>query len=108
ALAAAALAFLAVNRPRATMFLGDVGSVPLGFLAAAFGISGIVTGLWPSWFPVLAFLPFIADATVTLGRRAARGKNPAEAHRDHYYQRLNRMGAGHAGTLAAYALAMVA
>jgi len=108
ALAAAALAFLAVNRPRATMFLGDVGSVPIGFLAAAFGLSGAMTGMWPAWFPVLVFLPFVADATVTLVRRAARGENLAQAHRDHYYQRLNRMGAGHGGTLAAYALAMIA
>jgi UDP-N-acetylmuramyl pentapeptide phosphotransferase/UDP-N-acetylglucosamine-1-phosphate transferase len=108
ALAASALAFLAVNRPRATMFLGDVGSVPIGFLAAAFGLSGILTGLWPAWFPMLVFLPFAADATVTLARRAVRGDNLVQAHRDHYYQRLNRMGAGHAGTLAAYALAMAA
>jgi len=108
ALAAAALAFLAVNRPRATMFLGDVGSVPIGFVAAAFGLSGALTGLWPGWFPVLVFLPFIADATVTLARRAARGEHLAMAHRDHYYQRLNRMGAGHGGTLVAYAMAMAA
>ena len=37
ALAAAIVPFLAVNRPRASMFLGDVGAVPLGFLASAFG-----------------------------------------------------------------------
>ncbi|MEO5764624.1 MAG: UDP-phosphate N-acetylglucosaminyl 1-phosphate transferase [Casimicrobiaceae bacterium] len=106
ALAAATLPFLAVNRPRATMFLGDVGSVPLGFLAAAFGAAGAMTGLWPAWFPVLVFLPFIADATLTLARRAARGARLGDAHREHYYQRLHRMGAGHAGTLGAYAAAM--
>ena len=108
ALAAATLPLLAVNRPRATMFMGDVGSVPLGFLAAAFGLAGTMTGLWPAWFPVLVFLPFIADATVTLVRRAVRGARLADAHRDHYYQRLHQMGAGHAGTLCAYGAAMVA
>ena len=106
ALAAATLPFLVVNRPRATMFLGDVGSIPLGFLAASFGIAGVVEGLWPAWFPLLVFLPFIADATTTLARRIARREPISTPHRDHYYQRLNRLGAGHAGTLTLYALLM--
>jgi len=106
ALAAATLPFLVVNRPRATMFLGDVGSVPLGFLAAGFGIAGSLSGLWPPWFPVLVFLPFIADATATLVRRILRGDRLWAAHRDHYYQRLNRLGAGHSGTLSLYAALM--
>jgi len=106
ALAAATLPFLVVNRPRATMFMGDVGSIPLGFLAASFGIAGTVTGLWPAWFPVLVFLPFIADATVTLLRRIVRGDRLSSAHRDHYYQRLNRLGAGHSGTLSLYVVLM--
>jgi UDP-GlcNAc:undecaprenyl-phosphate/decaprenyl-phosphate GlcNAc-1-phosphate transferase len=107
ALAAAILPFLAVNRPRATLFLGDVGAVPLGFLAAAFGLAGVFEGLWPAWFPLLVFLPFIADATLTLLQRIARRERLSEGHRGHYYQRLAQLGAGHAGTLAAYALLMV-
>jgi len=106
ALAAATVPFLVVNRPRATMFLGDVGSIPLGFLAASFGIAGALTGLWQPWFPVLVFMPFIADATATLVRRIARGERLSAAHRDHYYQRLNRLGAGHTGTLSLYAVLM--
>jgi UDP-GlcNAc:undecaprenyl-phosphate/decaprenyl-phosphate GlcNAc-1-phosphate transferase len=107
ALAAATLPFLIVNRPRATMFLGDVGSIPLGFFAASFGIAGVLQGLWPAWFPLLVFLPFIADATATLLRRIVRGDRVAAAHRDHYYQRLNQLGAGHTGTLSLYAALMV-
>lgn len=107
ALAAAIVPFLAVNRPRASMFLGDAGAVPLGFLAAAFGIAGIVSGQWPPWFPPLVFLPFIADATLTLLRRAAHRERVWEGHRSHYYQRLHRLGAGHVGTLAAYAVVML-
>ena len=103
ALACAILPFLAVNRPRATMFLGDVGAVPLGYLAATFGIAGIVQHLWPAWFPLLVFLPFIADATFTLARRIARRERLWEGHRNHYYQRLALLGAGHRGTLAIYA-----
>ena len=108
ALAVATLPFLVVNRPRATMFLGDSGAVPLGFLAAAFGAAGTLSGQWPAWFPVLVFLPFIADATVTLARRTVRFERIVLPHRDHYYQRLHRLGAGHAGTLSVYATLMTA
>jgi len=108
AIAAATLPFLVVNRPRATMFLGDVGAVPLGFIAATFGIAGVADGRWPLWFPVLVFLPFIADATATLARRIVRGDRLGESHRDHYYQRLHRLGAGHGGTLTVYVALMAA
>jgi UDP-GlcNAc:undecaprenyl-phosphate GlcNAc-1-phosphate transferase len=107
AAAAAIVPFLAVNRPPASMFLGDVGAVPLGFLAAVFGIAGVAGHWWPAWFPLLVFLPFIADATLTLARRARRGERLWEGHRSHFYQRLHQLGAGHAGTLAIYASAMV-
>jgi UDP-N-acetylmuramyl pentapeptide phosphotransferase/UDP-N-acetylglucosamine-1-phosphate transferase len=106
ALAAAILPFLAVNRPRATMFLGDVGAVPLGYLAATFGVGGVLRDWWPPWFPALVFLPFIADATLTLARRIARRERLWEGHRSHYYQRLALLGAGHRGTLAVYASLM--
>ncbi len=108
ALAAAALPLLAVNRPPAQMFIGDVGAVPLGFLAAALGSAGVAAQAWPAWFPVLVFLPFVADATATLARRVLRRERFWESHRSHYYQRLHRLGAGHAGTLAAYAALMLA
>jgi UDP-N-acetylmuramyl pentapeptide phosphotransferase/UDP-N-acetylglucosamine-1-phosphate transferase len=98
ALAAAAVAFLLHNRHPARIFLGDVGSIPLGFLAAALGILGWRNDLWPLWFPVLVFAPFIADATVTLVRRTLRRERVWQAHRDHYYQRMVRMGFGHRGT----------
>lgn len=107
ALAAAIVPFLVVNRPRASMFLGDVGAVPLGFIAAAFGAAGIAARAWPPWFPLLVFLPFIADATLTLARRAHRRERLWEGHRSHFYQRLAQLGAGHGGTLAAYGAAMM-
>jgi UDP-N-acetylmuramyl pentapeptide phosphotransferase/UDP-N-acetylglucosamine-1-phosphate transferase len=103
AVAAATLPFFFVNRPPARMFMGDVGAVPLGFLAAAVGLAGVLHDLWGGWFPLLVFLPFVADATVTLLRRAARRERWWEGHRSHYYQRLHQLGAGHAGTLALYA-----
>jgi UDP-N-acetylmuramyl pentapeptide phosphotransferase/UDP-N-acetylglucosamine-1-phosphate transferase len=105
AVAAAAAGFLCFNFPPARVFLGDVGSVPLGFLAAALGLAGWVHGTWTWWFPVLVFSPFVMDASVTLVRRLARRERVWEAHFDHYYQRLVRMGWGHRRTaLAAYAV----
>jgi UDP-N-acetylmuramyl pentapeptide phosphotransferase/UDP-N-acetylglucosamine-1-phosphate transferase len=103
AVAFAALPFFFVNRPPARMFMGDVGAVPLGFLAATLGLAGVLRDLWGAWFPVLVFLPFVADATLTLLRRAGRRERWWEGHRSHYYQRLHQLGAGHAGTLAVYA-----
>jgi UDP-N-acetylmuramyl pentapeptide phosphotransferase/UDP-N-acetylglucosamine-1-phosphate transferase len=105
AIAGAAAAFLTHNFPPARIFLGDVGSIPLGFLAGALGVVGWQGGLWPLWFPVLVFGPFIGDATITLIRRLLRRERVWQAHRDHYYQRLVRMGAGHRGTaLVGYAI----
>lgn len=88
ALSAAAAGFLAFNFPPARVFMGDAGSVPLGFLAGAFGWLGFTLGLWPWWFPALVFSPFVIDATVTLARRAAGREPILQAHRTHYYQRL--------------------
>jgi UDP-N-acetylmuramyl pentapeptide phosphotransferase/UDP-N-acetylglucosamine-1-phosphate transferase len=103
--AAASLAFLLFNFHPARIFMGDAGSIPLGFLAAAFGLLGWHAGYWPMWFPVLVFSPFILDASVTLVKRLLRGENIWQAHREHYYQRLVRLGWGHRRTaLVGYVL----
>lgn len=104
-IAAAATGFLIFNFPPAKIFMGDVGSIPLGFLAGAFGVAGWQQGLWPLWFPVLVFAPFIVDASVTLLRRMLRGERIWQAHRQHYYQRLILSGWSHRKTaLSEYAL----
>jgi UDP-N-acetylmuramyl pentapeptide phosphotransferase/UDP-N-acetylglucosamine-1-phosphate transferase len=103
-LAAAAAAFLLHNFNPARIFLGDVGSIPLGFLAGALGVLGWRDDVWPLWFPVLVFAPFLGDATLTLLKRLVRGERVWRAHREHYYQRMVRMGLGHRRTaLIAYA-----
>lgn len=96
--AAASGAFLLVNFHPARLFMGDAGSVPLGFLAAALGVLGWRDGLWPLWFPLLVFAPFVCDATLTLVKRLLRRERLWQAHKDHYYQRLVRMGFGHRAT----------
>ncbi|OIQ79128.1 putative undecaprenyl-phosphate N-acetylglucosaminyl 1-phosphate transferase [mine drainage metagenome] len=105
AVAGAALAFLCFNFHPARIFMGDAGSIPLGFLAAALGLIGWQRGAWPMWFPLLVFSPFVIDASVTLLKRMLRGEKVSQAHREHYYQRLVQMGWGHRGTaLAEYGL----
>jgi UDP-N-acetylmuramyl pentapeptide phosphotransferase/UDP-N-acetylglucosamine-1-phosphate transferase len=105
AVAAAAAGFLLFNFHPAKVFMGDVGSIPLGFLVAAMGLWGWQRGVWEFWFPFLVFSPFVVDASVTLVTRWIRGMRITEAHRDHYYQRAVRMGLGHRQVaLAEYAL----
>ena len=109
AIASACVGFLAHNYPPARVFLGDAGSVPLGFLAGALGLHGALTQTWPLAFPILAFSPFIADASVTLARRVIRGEEFWRAHRTHYYQRLALAGWSRRRlALAAYALMFAA
>lgn len=96
--AAASLAFLFFNFHPARIFMGDAGSIPLGFLAAAFGLLGWRAGFWPLWFPVLVYSPFVLDASMTLTKRLLRRENIWQAHREHYYQRLVQMGWGHRRT----------
>lgn len=108
AIAAAALAFLRFNFPPARIFMGDAGSIPLGFLSAALGIQGALQGVWPVWYPLAVFSPFIVDASVTLSKRIMRREQIWRPHKEHYYQRLIRMGWGHRETvLAEYALMLV-
>jgi len=104
-LSGAALGFLVWNFPPAKVFLGDAGSIPFGGLAGALGLLGWTRGIWPAWFPIVVFSPFIVDATVTLARRTLRGERIWQAHREHYYQRLVQLGWGHKRTvLAEYVL----
>ncbi|MBA4142759.1 MAG: glycosyltransferase family 4 protein [Nitrosospira sp.] len=104
-IASSAAAFLLFNFHPARIFLGDTGSIPLGFLAAALGMTGWINGYWPAWLPLLVFSPFIADASVTLAKRSLRREKIWQAHREHYYQRMVQNGLGHRNTaLLAYIL----
>ena len=87
AVSAAAAGFLCFNFPPARIFLGDVGSVPLGFLMAVFMLWLQTDDIAPLWVGLLAFAPFVLDASVTLLRRLWRREAVWQAHRSHYYQR---------------------
>lgn len=98
---AAAAGFLVCNFPPAKIFMGDVGSVSTGFLAAALIVLGCRDRVFDLWVPLIVFSPFILDATVTLARRALHHEKVWKAHRDHYYQRLVLSGWGHRRTVLA-------
>ncbi|MGD9942759.1 MAG: glycosyltransferase family 4 protein [Burkholderiaceae bacterium] len=108
AAAGAAAGFLLFNRPPARIFLGDAGSIPLGFLAAGIGLLGWHHGYWPIWFAPIVFLPFVCDASLTLALRLLRGERVWTAHREHAYQKLALLGLGHGATTAVYGALMLA
>lgn len=93
AIAAAAIGFLIWNWPPAKIFLGDCGSVPLGFLLGWLLLSLAANGAWQA----AAILPlyYLADATLTLLRRIIRGKKFWRGHRDHFYQAAIKRGLSH-------------
>lgn len=103
-IAAATAAFLLFNFHPARIFMGDAGSVPLGFLVGSMGLYGWQRGLWPVWFPALVFSPFVVDATVTLFKRLLRKEKIWQAHKSHYYQRLVQMGGHRKTAIAEYVL----
>ncbi len=87
---AAALGFLPRNWPKAKIFMGDVGSGYLGFVIAVVGVAFGVQRSAGAWCWLILAGVFVADSTVTLVRRIARGESVAIAHRTHAYQRLAR------------------
>jgi Fuc2NAc and GlcNAc transferase len=100
--AAACAGFLPLNFPGARVFMGDVASVPLGFMFAALLLYGLETGSlhWPVALLVLSL--FIVDATLTLLRRVFRGERWYTAHAQHVYQRLIAHGWPHSRVLVLY------
>ena len=114
AAAAAGLGFLRWNWHPAKIFLGDVGSVPLGYLLGWLLLGLSARGLWA---PALILpLYYLADATLTLIWRLRRRQRIWEAHREHFYQRAIAPDGDHAavvrlvaaGDVALLALAMIA
>ena len=97
ALAGAALGFLVWNWQPAKVFMGDVGSIPLGFALGWLLFAAASAGLWPA--ALLLPLYFIADASITLTRRLLAGKPVLQAHREHFYQRAVQAGRGHAAVV---------
>jgi len=111
AMGAAALGFLFWNWPRAGIFLGDSGSLLLGWTVGLLALAGSATGSVSVWLSFILASPFVVDSTATLCWRLARGERWYTPHRDHAYQCLLRAGWSHRGVLltwiAANALVVV-
>ncbi|MBV9234405.1 MAG: glycosyltransferase family 4 protein [Xanthobacteraceae bacterium] len=90
ALLGAILGFAPYNRPVARLFLGDVGSLPIGLLL--FWLLVLLAGRGYVIAALLLPLYYLADATITLARRARHGENVFEAHRSHFYQHATKAG----------------
>jgi UDP-N-acetylmuramyl pentapeptide phosphotransferase/UDP-N-acetylglucosamine-1-phosphate transferase len=90
ALLGAMLGFAPFNRPVARLFLGDVGSLPIGLIAGWLLLQLALRG----HLAAASLLPlyYIADATLTLLRRLMRGDAVTQAHRTHFYQRATDNG----------------
>ncbi|MDX2416884.1 MAG: glycosyltransferase family 4 protein [Xanthomonadales bacterium] len=100
--AAACAGFLPLNFPIAKVFMGDVSSVPLGFLFASFAVYGVQTGSLSLPVSILIMSVFLVDATLTLLSRVFRGERWYTAHAQHVYQRLIAKGWSHFRVLAVY------
>jgi UDP-N-acetylmuramyl pentapeptide phosphotransferase/UDP-N-acetylglucosamine-1-phosphate transferase len=90
ALLGAVLGFAPFNRPVARLFLGDVGSLPIGLLLA--WLLALVAGNGHLAAALLLPLYYLADASLTLARRLMAGERVWQAHRTHFYQRATDRG----------------
>jgi UDP-N-acetylmuramyl pentapeptide phosphotransferase/UDP-N-acetylglucosamine-1-phosphate transferase len=90
ALLGAVLGFAPFNRPVARLFLGDVGSLPIGLLLA--WLLALLAGRGHLAAALLLPLYYVADASLTLARRAVAGERVWQAHRTHFYQRATNRG----------------
>jgi UDP-N-acetylmuramyl pentapeptide phosphotransferase/UDP-N-acetylglucosamine-1-phosphate transferase len=90
ALGGAMLGFAYFNRPEAKLFLGDVGSLPIGLLLGWLLV--LLAGQGALAAAILLPLYYLADATLTLLRRLLAGQRVWQAHRMHFYQRATERG----------------
>lgn len=102
-LAAACAGLLLWNWAPAKIFMGDVGSGPLGMSFVIGGALAVRTAPAPLVF--LPLFPLFIDALITLIRRLRRGENLVEAHRSHLYQRIATTKGRHAIVSLCYGLA---
>lgn len=125
--AAAVIGFLIHNWPPARIFMGDAGSLFLGYLILVVAAFDVASGSPGSLHPVptshaqaapeplagmlqplcvwlILGATFITDATLTLLRRLLRGENPGTPHRSHAYQRLSRHYDSHRRATLVYCL----
>jgi UDP-N-acetylmuramyl pentapeptide phosphotransferase/UDP-N-acetylglucosamine-1-phosphate transferase len=92
ALGGALIGFAPFNRPVARLFLGDVGSLPIGLIVGWLLL--LLAGNGHLAAAVVLTLYYVADASITLLLRVAKGEPFWRAHRSHFYQRATDRGFG--------------
>jgi UDP-N-acetylmuramyl pentapeptide phosphotransferase/UDP-N-acetylglucosamine-1-phosphate transferase len=90
ALLGATIGFAPFNRPVARLFLGDVGSLPIGLMLG--WMLMMLAGSGHLVAAVLLPLYYLADASITLVRRLVNREAVWQAHRTHFYQRATDVG----------------
>lgn len=90
ALLGATIGFAPFNRPVARLFLGDVGSLPIGLMLG--WILMMLASRGHVVAAVLLPLYYLADASITLARRLVNREAVWQAHRTHFYQRATDVG----------------
>ena len=101
-LGACCAGFLPWNLRRAKVFMGDVGSLPLGFVFAALLLYGAGTEAFSIPVALMIMLLFLTDASLTLAWRVIRGERWYNAHRQHLYQRMIVHGLTHGRVATVY------
>jgi Fuc2NAc and GlcNAc transferase len=101
-LAACCLGFLPFNFPRPRIFMGDAGSVPLGFMLAGLMVLGLAGSVLSFPVALLVLAVFLVDSSLTLLSRVIRGEQWYTAHKLHMYQRLIAQGWPHSRVLLLY------
>jgi UDP-N-acetylmuramyl pentapeptide phosphotransferase/UDP-N-acetylglucosamine-1-phosphate transferase len=92
------IGFAPFNKPVARLFLGDVGSLPIGLLVA--WLLALLAGRGHFAAAIILPLYYVADATLTLLRRVANREPFWQSHRTHFYQRATERGLGVPGIVA--------
>jgi UDP-N-acetylmuramyl pentapeptide phosphotransferase/UDP-N-acetylglucosamine-1-phosphate transferase len=98
ALCGGLIGFAPFNKPVARLFLGDVGSLPIGLLVA--WLLALLAGHGHLAAAIILPLYYVADATLTLLRRVASREPFWQSHRTHFYQRATERGFSVPGIVA--------
>ena len=93
--AASCAGFLPWNLGNARVFMGDVGSISLGFVFGALLVIGVGNQVFSLPVALMVMLVFVTDSTLTLIRRILKREQWYNAHKQHLYQRLIARGWTH-------------
>jgi UDP-N-acetylmuramyl pentapeptide phosphotransferase/UDP-N-acetylglucosamine-1-phosphate transferase len=101
-LAASCVGFLPWNMGRARVFMGDSGSLALGFAIAALLVYGVAIQSFGAAVALMIMMVFLVDSSLTLAMRVIKGEQWYNAHKQHLYQQLIAHGWAHGQVVLFY------